>query len=153
MSEVFFYHMTRQPLEVTLPMLLGKAIGVGWKVAIQGTSDARLSWLDNKLWEGDGFLPHACAGGEFDVEQPVLLTQAAKYPNAPECVMCIDGADLDMDVLPKLSRAMILFDGNDPDAVSHARAQWKQVKDANVAAKYWSQETGKWEMKAEHTPT
>lgn len=153
MSEVFFYHMTRQPLEVTLPMLLGKAMGVGWKIAVQGTSQDRLDWLDSKLWEGEGFLPHGRAGGEFDADQPVLLTDTTSYPNGADCVMSIDGAELDVTALSGLKRAMILFDGNDPDAVARARIQWKAVTGANVAAKYWSQETGRWEMKAEHAPT
>lgn len=153
MSEVYFYHMTRQPLEVTLPMLLGKARGVGWKVAIQGTTSERLNWLDEKLWQGDGFLPHGRAGGEFDADQPVILTDKTSYPNAPDCVMSIDGAILETATISTLKRVMILFDGNDADAVSHARTQWKSMTEANVAAKYWSQESGRWEMKAEHTPT
>jgi DNA polymerase-3 subunit chi len=151
MSEVFFYHMTRQPLEVTLPMLLGKALGVGWKIAIQGTSADRLSWLDDKLWQGDGFLPHGLSGGEFDGDQPVLITGQQTYANSPDCVMSIDGADLETAAISKLKRVMILFDGNDVDAVSHARTQWKSITQANISAKYWSQESGRWEMKAEHT--
>ena len=153
MSEVFFYHMTRQPLEVTLPMLLGKALGVGWKVAIQGTTSERLMWLDDKLWQGDGFLPHGVSGGEFDSVQPVLITGDTTYPNNPDCVMCIDGAELETQAISTLKRAMILFDGNDVDAVAHARSQWKTITAANIPAKYWSQETGRWEMKAEHTPS
>lgn len=153
MSEVFFYHMTLQPLEVTLPMLLNKARGAGWKIAIQGTSADRLGWLDDKLWQGEGFLPHGRVGSEFDADQPVLLTDQKTYPNDPECVMSIDGADVENDAISKLKRVMILFDGNDPDAVSHARTQWKAVTGANVAAKYWSQESGRWEMKAEHSPS
>jgi DNA polymerase-3 subunit chi len=153
MSEVFFYHMTSQPLEVTLPMLLGKARGAGWKIAVQGTSEERLKWLDDKLWQGDGFLPHGRSGGEFDADQPVLLSDASPYANAPECVISIDGADLDLAGLATAKRAMILFDGNDADAVVHARGQWKAVTEANLAAKYWSQESGRWEMKAEHAPS
>jgi DNA polymerase-3 subunit chi len=152
MSEVFFYHMTRAPLEVTLPMLLGKARGAGWNIAVQGTTDDRLTWLDNILWQGDGFLPHGRRGGEFDADQPVLLCENGPFANEPECVISIDGADLDLDGLAGAKRAMILFDGNDPDAVAHARGQWTSVTGANLAAKYWSQESGRWEMKAEHTP-
>lgn len=153
MSEVYFYHMTHQPLEVTLPMLLGKARGAGWAIAVQGTSADRLAWLDDKLWQGDGFFPHGRAGGEFDADQPVLLAEAGPFANRPECIISIDGADLDLSGLNEAKRAMILFDGNDPDAVSHARGQWKSVTAANVPAKYWSQESGRWEMKAEHTPS
>lgn len=153
MAEVFFYHMTRAPLEVTLPMLLGKARGAGWKIAVQGGAPDRLDWLDDKLWQGDGFLPHGVAGGEFDADQPVLLCAQGPYANTPDCVISVDGADLDIDEMARATRAMILFDGNDADAVAKARGQWKSVTGANLAAKYWSQESGRWEMKAEHSPT
>jgi len=45
MSEVYFYHMTRTPLEGTLPVLLVKSLQAGWKVLLRGTDEARLSWL------------------------------------------------------------------------------------------------------------
>ena len=74
MGEVYFYHLTRAPLEATLPTLLGRARAAGWRVAVRGTDAARLDWLDEKLWLDDGFLPHGRAGGEFDGDQPILLT-------------------------------------------------------------------------------
>jgi DNA polymerase-3 subunit chi len=42
----------------------------------------------------------------------------------------------------------ILFDGLDGEALSHARGQWKALTDAGCAARYWSEESGKWEEKA-----
>ena len=36
MGAAYFYHLTRAPLEVTLPMLLGKAQQAGWRVAVRG---------------------------------------------------------------------------------------------------------------------
>ncbi|MEM9583976.1 MAG: DNA polymerase III subunit chi [Pseudomonadota bacterium] len=149
MSEVFFYHLTTQPLEQTLLKLLGLARKAGWRIAIRGKSTDRLDWLDAKLWEGDGFLPHGRAGGEYDADQPILLTDATPA-NAPDCLISIDGADLAPEEVRPLKRAMILFDGNDGDAVAFARTQWKSITGANVPAKYWSQENGPWEMKAQH---
>lgn len=149
MSEVFFYHLTTQPLEQTLPKLLGLARKAGWRIAVRGKTADRLDWLDTKLWEGDGFLPHGRAGGEHDADQPILLTQDAAA-NQPDCLISIDGADLTPEEVPTLKRAMILFDGNDGDAVAFARTQWKTLTGANLPAKYWSQENGPWEMKAQH---
>lgn len=151
MSEVYFYHLTTQPLEQTLPKLLGLARKAGWKIAIRGTSAQRLDWLDDRLWQGDGFVPHGRAGGAFDADQPILLTSGVAG-NAPDCVISIDGADLDPNEVGALRRAMILFDGNDGDAVALARRQWKAVTGADIPAKYWSQENGPWEMKAQHPP-
>lgn len=152
MSEVFFYHLTRQPLEHALPKLLGLARQAGWRVAVRGTDAGRLDWLDGKLWEGDGFLPHGRAGGAFDANQPILLTDGAAG-NAPDCLVAVDGAELSVDEVARVKRAMILFDGNDGDAVAFARSQWKAMTGADVPSKYWSQENGPWEMKAQHPPT
>ena len=68
MGAVYFYHLTRTPLEATLPTLLGKARKAGWRVSVRGTSAERMAWLDEKLWLGtdEQFLPHGLAGGPFD---------------------------------------------------------------------------------------
>jgi len=151
MGAVFFYHLTRQPLEATLPVLLGKASAAGWRIAVRGVDPSRMAWLDEKLWQGpdDGFLAHGLAGGAHDAEQPILLTCDATAANAPACVMAVDGANVTADEVTALERVCILFDGNDPDAVQVARGQWKSLTDAGCAAQYWSQESGRWEKKAE----
>ncbi len=151
MGAVFFYHMTRTPLEATLPLLLAKALEAGWRVAVRGTDPYRLAWLDDKLWLGgdESFLPHGIAGGAHDADQPVLLTTGADRANGAACVMAVDGADVEAGEAAELERVCILFDGNDPVAVEKARGQWRDLTGAGVAAQYWSQESGRWEKKAE----
>ncbi|MGI3167669.1 DNA polymerase III subunit chi [Pseudooceanicola sp. C21-150M6] len=150
MGEAYFYHLTRTPLEVTLPMLLGRALQAGWRVAVRGEDPGRLDWLDQKLWLGreEEFLPHGVAGGEHDALQPVLLTPGP-LANDPTCLMTIDGAALTSEEVQKMERACVLFDGTDPEAIQTARIQWKSLTDSGCAAKYWSEESGRWEMKAE----
>lgn len=151
MGAAWFYHMTRTPLEATLPVLLGKALAAGWRVAVRGPDAARLDWLDQKLWLGaeEGFLPHGLAGGPHDARQPVLLITGKTGANAPDCLVSVDGAEVDPGEVAGLARVMILFDGNDPGAVEKARGQWRGLTGAGCAAQYWSQESGRWEMKAE----
>ncbi|MBO9435268.1 DNA polymerase III subunit chi [Ruegeria sp. R13_0] len=151
MGAVYFYHLTRQPLEQTLPVLLDKARQAGWKIAVRGTDPARLDWLDEKLWLGpeDGFLPHGRAGGAHDAMQPILLTSDMQASNDASCVMAVDGAAIDPDEVAALDRVCILFDGNDMEAVQHARGQWKALTGAGCSAQYWSEESGRWEKKAE----
>lgn len=153
MGAAFFYHMTTQPVDVTLPMLLGKARGAGWRVAVRGRDAARLDYLDGKLWEADGFLAHGRSGGAHDVDQPILLTDAAELPNGATCLISLDGAEIAPDEVTASDRTMILFDGNDGDALSRAREQWKALTSAGCAAQYWSQESGRWEKKAESGET
>ena len=151
MGAVYFYHLTRQPLEHTLPVLLDKARQAGWRIAVRGTDPARLDWLDEKLWLGpeEGFLPHGRAGGPHDAAQPILLTTEAEAANDAVCVMSVDGAPVEADEVSAMERVCILFDGNDPEAVQHARGQWKALTEAGCAAQYWSEESGRWEKKAE----
>ncbi|MGR3548114.1 MAG: DNA polymerase III subunit chi [Roseovarius sp.] len=151
MGAVYFYHLTRQPLEATLPMLLEKSLGAGWRVAVRGRDAARLAWLDERLWLGpeDGFLPHGIAGGPHDADQPVLLTTQSACPNGAVCVMAIDGAEVRAEEVQTLERVCILFDGNDDAAVQVARGQWKALTGAGCAAQYWSEAGGRWEKKAE----
>lgn len=151
MGAAYFYHLTRRPLEATLPVLLARARQAGWRVAVRGTDAARMAWLDQRLWQGSGedFPAHGLAGGRHDARQPVLLTVADTAANAPDCVMSVDGAAVGADEVAALARVCILFDGNDGAAVARARVQWKACADAGCSAQYWSEESGRWEKKAE----
>ncbi len=149
-GEVFFYHMTLTPLEATLPVLLTRSLQNGWRVVVRGTRDQTLTALDENLWltPQDGFLPHGMSGGPHDADQPVLLTTTTDIPNAANTLIAIDGAAVSAEEMTSLDRVSILFDGTDANAVAHARNQWKAVRAAGCTAKYWSQESGRWEEKA-----
>ena len=150
MGAVYFYHLTRSPLETALPMLLERALGAGWRVAVRGPDTGRLRWLDERLWLGpeDGFLAHGIAGRPHDVLQPVLLT-TGPMPDGCACLMSFDGAEVEAGEVAAAERTCILFDGNDLAAVDRARGQWKVLTSTGLAAQYWSEEGGRWEKKAE----
>ena len=152
MGAVFFYHLTETPLEVTLPMLLGKARDAGWRILVRGTDPALLDRLDAVLWERpeDGFLPHGKAGGPHDADQPILLGDVPV--DGFGCVMSVAGAAVTAADVKSVERVCILFDGQDGDAVQHARTQWKDLTGAGCAAQYWAQDGGRWVKKAE-TPS
>ncbi len=151
MGAAYFYHLTRRPLQETLPVLLEKALGAGWRVAVRGRDPDRLAWLDEMLWRGGdvSFLPHGLAGGAHDALQPILLTTSAEAANSPSCVMSVDGAEVSPQEVTALERVCILFDGTDPQAVQTARVQWKALTGAGCAAQYWSEDSGRWEKVAE----
>lgn len=151
MGQAMFYHLTRSPLEAALPMLLAKSLQAGWHVVVRGTDAERLDWLDRALWTAgdESFLPHGVAGGPHDAAQPILLTTGPEAPNGAACLMAVDGAEVTAGDCAALARVCILFDGNDPRAVDHARGQWKALTGAGIAAQYWSEESGRWQMKAE----
>lgn len=152
MGVAVFYHLTRSGPEETLNSLLTRALQAGWSVMIRSPNAERLTHLDNKLWlePEDGFLPHGREDGPEAARQPVLLG-AGPAVNGAKGVALLDGAD----ALPgeeALERLWVLFDGNDPTAVQTARSLWTRLTAAGMAAQYWSEESGRWEMKVEKKP-
>ncbi|MDA8587130.1 DNA polymerase III subunit chi [Rhodobacteraceae bacterium] len=148
MGAAYFYHLTERPLEATLPVLIGKALEAGWRVAVRGADTGLLDRLDRQLWQGDGFLPHGMAGGPNDADQPVLLT-TGDASNGATCLMSVGGADISAAEVTSSERVCILFDGADAGALEQARVQWRSLTDAGVAAQYWSEDGGRWQKKAE----
>ena len=153
-AKALFYHMTRAPLEATLPMLLARSLGAGWRVVVRGGDPGRLTWLDERLWLGDdtGFLPHGLSGGPHDADQPILLTAGAERPNGAVCLMSVDGAEVTPEDCAGLERLCVLFDGHDAAAVARARDQWRALQGTGLVLQYWSEESGRWAMKTERRP-
>lgn len=149
MTEVYFYHLQNQPLEKVLPQLLEKCLERGWRCVVQASSDERVTALDQHLWtwRDDSFLPHGIDKEANAAEQPVLLTTSEDNANGAQARFFVEGAS--SENLAGYERAIHLFDGNDPDAVDAARAQWKIAQAAGHAVTYWQQdEAGRWQQKA-----
>lgn len=155
MTEVLFYHLDRLPLERVLPELLKKCVERQWRAVVQVGSDERCEALDAHLWtyRDDAFLPHGSArtgGGSGGIGsaqlQPVWLTTGDDNPNGAEVRFLADGAEA--DDLAEYRRVVMLFDGNDADAVARARGAWTSVRASGHEATYWQQdERGRWRKK------
>jgi DNA polymerase-3 subunit chi len=147
-AEILFYHLQGQRLEAALPMLLEKALERGWNAVVRSGSAERLAVLDEALWSfrEDSFLPHG-REEEGDAEhQPILLTTGDCLANHPEVLFLIDRAPLPQDY--PFERVVLMFDGEDPEAVNEARSAWKAVKGLGHPATYWQQDSGRWVKKA-----
>ncbi len=151
MGKAMFYHLTQSTLEATARTLLARALDQGWRVALRGRERGLLERLDMALWTDDkaSFLPHGLAGGPHDADQPILLTTATTAPNAPQAVMAVDRAPVTPAEVAGLERLWVLFDGQDAAAMQAARENWKAMTAAGVLAEYWSEETGRWQKKAQ----
>lgn len=148
MAEILFYHLQGQRLEAALPLLLEKALEKGWNAVIRSGSAERLAVLDETLWSyrEDSFLPHG-REEEGDAEhQPILLTTGDCLANHPEILFLVDRAPLPQQY--PFERVVLMFDGEDPEAVDLARSAWKTVKALGHPATYWQQENGRWVKKA-----
>ncbi len=50
MTEIYFYHLERQPLDKVLPKLLKSAFDRGWRTVVQAGSNERVEALSTLLW-------------------------------------------------------------------------------------------------------
>lgn len=145
MTEVWFFHLDKQPLAHVLPRIVASSLQRGWRMVIETAVPERVGKLSEMLWASEdvAFLPHGFAGEPMPERQPVWLTASAENPNAAQVRVLLDGAAL--GDISNLTRAVLMFDGNDATALEAARADWKTQKAAGHDISYWKQdEQGKW---------
>ena len=149
MTPVFFYHLERQPLDTVLPKLLATSLERGWRAVVQAASEERVEALAAQLWSFDeeSFLPHGTKADGFPDLQPIWITAGGENPNGANIRFFVDGAEV--EAIEGLTRAVILFDGNDPEAVERAREGWKRFRAAGHEVTYFQQdEQGRWQNRA-----
>lgn len=150
MTEILFYHLQNQPVERVLPTLLEKSLERGWRVIVQVSSDERVEALDAHLWtyKDSSFLPHGTVKGGDPADQPILLTADSDNRNAANVRFLIDGAPLPENPA-EYERIVLMFDGDDEDALAAARDRWKDAKEKGLQATYWQPDAqGRWVKKA-----
>jgi DNA polymerase-3 subunit chi len=155
MTEVLFYHLQNTALENVLPPLLEKSLERGWRVVVQSTSQERAEALDAHLWtyRDDSFLPHAIwragdAGRASDAQdQPIVLAVEEGNPNRANVRFLIDNAALPADS-HAYDRMVLVFNGDDPDALAAARGAWTDCKARGFDVTYWqTDERGRWQRR------
>jgi DNA polymerase III subunit chi len=146
MTEILFYHLKGQTPEQVLPALLAKSLERGWRVVVQASSDERVEALDALLWtwRDDAFLPHGTWRDAEAADQPIVLTVNEGNPNKASVRFLVDGARMAGDA-SDYERVVLLFDGEDPDALEAARQRWSEAKAAGAQVTYWqADEQGRW---------
>jgi DNA polymerase-3 subunit chi len=149
MTEIRFYHLTRQTQEQALPLLLGKAYDGGRRVVLKLQNAQEIKRMNEHLWTFDpnSFLPHGSkADGNADM-QPIWLTDMDENPNEAQVLILGHGASAqnhkDFDLCCEL------LDGQDEHAVKGARQRWKSYKEQGFEVTYWQQnDRGGWQQKA-----
>ena len=146
MTEILFYQLKGQTLEQVLPGLLQRSLDRGWRVVVQASSQERVEALDAHLWtwRDDTFLPHGTWRDSEAAEHPVLLTLNADNPNGAIVRFLIEGAAMPENA-SAYQRIVLLFDGEDAEALDAARARWREAKSAGFEVTYWqTDERGGW---------
>ena len=149
MTEVLFYHLHRRAVETILPQLLEKSLERGWRVIVQAGSAERIEALDAHLWtyRDDSFLPHGTASDTHAAAQPILLTTGAGNPNRASVRLLIDNVPFPED-WSEYGRIVVVFDGEDPDALAQARERWTAARAEGHDVAYWQHdEDGRWQRK------
>lgn len=154
MVEISFFHLKTRRVEEALPTILEKSFARGWRVAVQAATEARMRALDAHLWSyrPESFLPHGTQADAAPETQPIYLTTQPDNPNAADVRVFVEGVEiapcLEGEAAPRL-RAVLLFDGENPDELENARAQWRALRDAGQTLVYQQQdENGRWVEKA-----
>ena len=149
MTEVLFYHLQNMSLENVLPPLLEKSLERGWRVVVQSTSPERTEALDAHLWtySDDSFLPHATARASDAEDQPIILSAEEGNPNRANVRFLIDNAALPADT-DSYERVVLVFNGEDGEALAAARQAWKDCKSRGFDVTYWqTDERGRWQRR------
>jgi DNA polymerase-3 subunit chi len=145
MTEVWFFHLDKQPLEHVLPRIVTSSLARGWRMVIETALPDQLAKLSEMLWASEdvAFLPHGLEGDIHADRQPVWLTNKDENPNNAIVRVLLDGAR--PGDISSLNRAVLMFDGNDQQALENARTEWKRQKADGHSVSYWKQdENGKW---------
>ena len=142
MTEIWFYHLTSQPLERTLPTLLERS----------RSPPAQRALLPLWTYSEPSFLAHGTSRDGDGQLQPVYLTAGTENPNGASVRFCIEAAEVEPVLTEQpdaYERIILMFDGNDDEQLANARAQWKTLKQQNRTMSYWQQdEEGRWTKKA-----
>lgn len=149
MTEVLFYHLQNMLLESVLPPLLEKSLDRGWRVVVQSSSQERTDALDAHLWtyRDDSFLPHATSQAGDLQDQPIVLTVDESNPNSAHVRFLVDNAALPADSAT-YERMVLIFNGDDDDALATARSAWTECKARGFEATYWqADERGRWQRR------
>jgi DNA polymerase III subunit chi len=148
MTEFLFYQLHRQRTEDVLPALLEKSLERGWRVVVQCAAEERLDALDAQLWtyRDDSFLPHGTFRETAAADQPVLLTLGDHNPNAATVRFLIDGAPPPaLEDAAQYDRVVLLFDGEDEEAVAAARQRSQAAAARGFVVTYWqADKDGRW---------
>jgi DNA polymerase-3 subunit chi len=143
-TEIGFYHLTRTALEPALGRLLERVLESGLRAVVRASSAERVEALNRALWlfGRDSFLPHGSRADGEPQSQPVFLTDQDDVPNGATVLVLVDGAEADP---APFNRCLYLFDGNDAEAVEHARALWRRWRGLGAAVTYWQQSERGWQ--------
>ena len=141
-----FYHLTKDSIAKSLPPLLDKILQSDQPVMLYSANEALLKELDASLWTSRKVLPHTSEINENTAKHPIFLTHDADT-NANKATILVALGDLPATATD-FKDVAYMFNGNDADETTAARAAWKEHKDSDATLTYWQQNTKGWQQAA-----
>ena len=138
---VDFYQLSRDPVEVALPLLARAALKAGERMLVVSGDDDQLARIGEGLWSlPDTFLANARAGDPHQDRQPVLLSDRTEATNGARFLALADGVWRESE--RPFARTFLLFDDV---TVQAARDVWRMLKGREGTERhYWKQDGGRW---------
>ena len=139
---VDFYQLSRDPIELALPLIARAALAAGERLLVVSADEAQLGRIGEALWTRvpASFLAHGRAGGEHDTRQPILLASEVQAANAAKFLALADGVW--REPAEAFTRVFYLFD---QATLQGARDCWRMLRERDgVERHYWKQEGGRW---------
>ncbi|MEM9211886.1 MAG: DNA polymerase III subunit chi [Pseudomonadota bacterium] len=146
--EVHFYQLWSSPLPRVIYDLSTRCLDHGWRVNI--VAPKQVAAIDTALWTFDDmvFFPHGTESDDRASEQTVVLSDEPTQVNQAQALILAGMADISSKTVAGFERVCVIFSGQNPDELGNARTGWKQITGDGHIAKYWSQESGAWDLKA-----
>jgi len=146
MTEVYFYHSTKFPVEKTITKLVEKIYGLKQNILIYCQDKNLVQIIDDILWSYSTktFLAHATSSDPAPEKQPIYITEKEENPNESSILIAL-GENIP-DFYNKFSKYISIFGSSDEELTS-ARSRYKQLKGQSLDIKYFKQtEDGNWEQ-------
>jgi len=122
MTRVDFYQLSRDPVDVTVVKLAGKAMQAGMRLAIVAADGDLRERLGEALWAAGGFLANGPADGPNAARQPITISDKCTTVNDAQIFVLADGVW--REEATALDRVMLLFG---EEATEAARNLWREL--------------------------
>lgn len=154
MDDYRFYHLTKTPLDKSLPRLLEKVLASGVRCVVISEDQSRIESLDASLWtySPGAFLPHSAVRDGFESHQPVFLTCVLENPNGAQVLVTLDGYEPKDDA--PFEKCLYFFDGNDGVMLETARSFYRSLIQRGHKPIYYKQDdAGGWSSTGPTNPS
>jgi DNA polymerase-3 subunit chi len=146
MTEVYFYHSAKFPVEKTIAKLVEKIYGLKQNIVIFCQDHNLVTIIDDLLWSYSTktFLAHATFSDPMPEKQPIYITDKEEIPNNSTIMIAL-GHSIP-SFYNKFEKYITIFGNSDEDLFA-ARARYKELKNKGVAIKYFKQnDQGAWDQ-------